>query len=108
MTAPAVASLQSRCLCPPATGLFDDYLHNCNAFVQAQTQLATLSGLATAAFCTATDASSFSIPTASPTKAAPVAAFTSAGAASVLAPVMMSGGSWFPVWWGVIVLVWFG
>ena len=48
----AVASMQSSCVCPPATGLFDDYLGTCNAHDQAQTQLATQSSLATAAFIT--------------------------------------------------------
>ena len=55
--------MQSSCLCPQgtsakATGLFDGYLGSCKDYVQAQTQLVTRSGLATAtAFCTSADVS---------------------------------------------------
>ena len=113
----AVASMQSRCLCPSATGLFDGYLGSCRDYVQAQTQLATQSGLGiAAAFCTSdasvspTTAAVSSIPalaTVSETTA-PQAVSTSTGAATVLAPIMISQGGWYPVWWGVVVLVGFG
>lgn len=110
----AVASMQSSCLCPSAPGgLFDGYLGSCRDYVQAQTQLATRSGLAiAAAFCmgattTAAVASTAALTTGSE-NTAPLAVSTSTGAAAVLTPMIMSRGSWYPVWWGVIVLVGFG
>ena len=111
--ATATAKIQSSCLCHQPTStlvpglLFDEYLGSCNNYIQNQMQLATRSGLKIAtAFCTSapTEAAVLSTP------AAPLAASTTppqtpfTGAATALSPVMF-GGSWYAVWWTVIVLV---
>ena len=116
----AAVTIQASCLCYQnqntsswVPGLFDGFLGACNNYVQGQTQLASLTGLDTAAaFCTtAGNVRVSATPTASST---PTAASTTApqeqspstGAATVLLPEMFSG-SWYMVWWLVVALVGF-
>ena len=104
--------MQSSCLCPQgtsakATGLFDGYLGSCKNYVQAQTQLATRSGLAiSTAFCTSADVSPALATVSETTVPQAVASFTNA--ATVLSPMIISGGNWHPMWWAAIVLVGIG
>ena len=114
----AAVTIQASCLCYQnqntsswGPGLFDGFLGACNNYVQGQTQLASLTGLDTAAaFCTtAGNVRVSATPTASST---PTAASTTApqeqspstGAATALLPGMFSG-SRYMVWWVVLALV---
>ena len=121
-----ISIYQSSCLCTQSQtqgtstwgpGVFEGYLVSCNDYVQAQTQLAAQDDLAiTTAFCTSasnvnvspTPAAGSITPTVTPVTSTkpsqtPSSSFTTS-AATALSP-MMSSGSWYMVWWTVIVLL---
>ena len=113
---------QANCLCYPSQdssswnpGRFDGFLSSCNSYVQAQTQLSTLSGLVSATgYCTSvgnvratgTAAAAASTPaasTATPTTTTTQVLPPTTGAASALSPLGLRENH-DRVWWLVFGL----